>query len=202
VPEINAWNERMFAKRPPGQTAEESVAQWRETCAEIRFLAAGMSDADLERPFFMPLLFGWTTAREGFAFTRSHDWSEFIQLRFHMGRGEPTPSPEITRAYLARIISFFPMFLNQEAAAGQNFTAVLAFTDPGVGAFTLTVTDGMAAFGEGTAPDADVVMTQSAESFVKTMNGMHDPAAAMQTGEIQVNDFAALATFGQLFPVG
>jgi putative sterol carrier protein len=55
---------------------------------------------------------------------------------------------------------------------------------------------------DGAAPGADLVMTQSAESFVKTMNGMRDPAAAMMTGEIRVNDFEALGTLGQLFPMG
>jgi putative sterol carrier protein len=78
----------------------------------------------------------------------------------------------------------------------------MAFTDPGVGAFTLAVAGGSAEFRAGDAPVADLVMTQSTATFVKTLNGMQDPAAAMQTGEIQVNDHAALATFGQLFPMG
>ena len=200
--DINAWNERMFAKRPAGQTAAQSVALWRDSCDEIRRLVAGMTDADLQRPFWMLLLAGWSTAREGFEFTRSHDWAEFIQLRIHMGREEPVPSPDVTRAYLARLLSFFPMIFDREAAGDQSFTAVMAFTNPGAGAFTLAVADGTAEFREGAAPDADLVMTQSAESFVKTINGMHDPAAAIQSGEIQVNDFVALAVFGRLFPMG
>lgn len=200
--EMHAWNARKFAERPADQSAEQSVAQWRASCAEIRRLVAGMNDDDLQRPFFMPLMAGWNVAREGLEFTRSHDYSELIQLRYHMKRNEPVPSAAITRAYLARLLSFFPIFLDQAAAADNSFTAVMAFTDPGVGAFSLVVRDGAAEFRVGAAPDADLVMTQSAETFIKTMNNMHDPAAAMQSGEIQVSDFEALATFGQLFPMG
>jgi hypothetical protein len=202
VPAINDWNARKFAERPADQTAEQSVAQWRDTCAEIRRLASEMSDADLQRPFFMPLMTGWVVAQDGFKFVRNHDCGEFMQLRLHMGRDEPVSSAGLTRAYLASVLGFFPLFLNREAAAGRTFTAVMAFTNPGVGAFTLTVKDGSAELKEGAAPDADLLMTQSAESYIKTLNGMHDPAAAIQSGEIRVNDFEALATFGQLFQIG
>ncbi len=202
VDAINDWNARKFAERPAGQPVEQSVAQWRDTCDEIRRLASEMTDADLQRPFFMPLMTGWVVAQDGFNFIRNHDWGEFMQLRLHLGRDEPVPSAGLTRAYLASMLGFLPLFLNREAAAGRTFTAVMEFTNPGVGAFTLTAKDGSAEFKEGAAPDADLVMTQSAESYVKTMNGMHDPAAAIQSGEIKVNDFEALATFSQLFAMG
>jgi hypothetical protein len=202
VEAINDWNARRFAKRPAAQTADQSVAQWRETCDEIRRLTAGMTDVDLERPFWMPLFRGWSKAREGFEFTRAHDFGEFVQLRVHMGRREPAPSADFAHAYLQRMLSSFPMFLNPRAAEGNDFTAVMAFTDPGVGAFTLQVKDGSAYFREGDAPDPDLVITQSVETFVKTLNRMHDPARAIQSGQIRVSDFEALATFGQLFPVG
>lgn len=199
---LNAWNARRFAQRPAAQTPDQSVTQWRETCDEIRRLTAGMIDADLERPFWMPLFRGWSDAREGLEFTRAHDFGEFVQLRVHMARQDPVPSTDIARAYAARMLSSFPLFLNPEAAAGRDFTVVMAFSDPGVGAFTLQVNDGSAAFHEGDTPGADLVMTQSVETYVKTLSRMHDPAQAMQSGQIQVNDFEALATFGQLFPVG
>lgn len=199
VDAINAWNARKFAERPAGQTPEQSVLQWRETCDAVRRLAGEMTDADLDRAFWMILFSGWSTAHEGFEFTRAHDWGEFMQLRIHMGREEPVPSAAVTRAYLRRMLGGFPLFLNREAAAGRTFTAVMAFTDPGVGAFTLRVADGAATFSSGEAPDADLVMTQSAETYLKTLTGMLYPAEAIQTGLVQVNDFASLATFGQLF---
>jgi hypothetical protein len=201
VEDLNAWNDRKFAEKPVDQTVAQSVADWRATCERIRGLAAQMSDDDLDKPFWMPLMIGWTTVGEGLEFCRSHDWSEFIQLRTHMGREEPVPSPSITKAYLKRMLSFFPMFLNREAADGKQFTAVMSFTDPGVGAFNFKVADGTAAFNEGEAPGANLVMTQRSDTFEKTLRGILSPAEAMQAGLVQVNDFESLAIFGQLFPM-
>jgi hypothetical protein len=202
VAALNAWNARKFAERPDGQTAAQSVALWRETCEEIHQLAAGMTDADLEKPFWMILYAGWNTVREGFEFTRSHELGEFMQLRSHMGREEPVPSAGVTQAYLQRMMGYFPMFFNKAAAGDRHFTAVMAFTDPGVSGYTLEVSDGTPNMRLGEAPVADLVMTQSAESFMKTLTGMHDPAEAIASGEIQVNSFESLAEFGKLFPMG
>ena len=198
---INAWNARKFAERPAGQTAAQSVSQWRRTCDEIRQLTSEMTDTDLDRPFWMPLFFGWRDVREGFLFTRAHDWGEFMQLRIYMGREDPIPSAGVTRAYLKRMLGSFPLFFNPEAAAGRQFTVVMAFADPGVGAFSFQVADGAVAFVESRLPQADLVMTQSAETFLKTLTGMLDPAEAIQSGLVQVNDLDSLATFGQLFPL-
>ncbi len=126
-----------------------------------------MGDADLGKPFWMPLMAGWTTAAEGFEFTRTHDWSEFMQLRIHMERDEPVPSAGATRAYLNRILQFFPLFPDREAAAGREFTAVMVFREAGVGAFTIRVSDGNASVTTGEVENADLVMTQSAERLKK-----------------------------------
>jgi hypothetical protein len=200
------WNERKFSERPSGQTAAESVAQWRNSCDAIRRLTASMNDADLGRPCWQPIFMGWATAAHLLAFGLTHDWSEFTQLRIHMGLSEPTPSPAITRAYLGAMLNFFPMMLNKEAANGEPFNerpfkAVMAFTDPEVGAWTIQVADGVATLNYGAAKDADLVMTQSSETFEKTFRGIHDPAEAIQSDQAQVNDFESLAKFGQLFPM-
>jgi hypothetical protein len=97
-------------------------------------------------------------------------------------------------------MSFFPYFLNRDAAGGKKFKAAMEFTDPGIGAWTLAVDDGGAEMIEGKADDADLVMTQDVVSFVKTWNQMWDPAEGMQSGAVQVNDMEALMTFAQLFP--
>lgn len=198
---LNAWNARKFAERPAGQRVEQSLAQWRESCQEIRRLTAEMNDADLSRSCWQPVLTGWGTTRDVLGFCLNHDWSEFTQLRIHMGQTEPVPSPAITRNYLGFILNFFPMFLNKEAADGRQFTAVMAFTDPDVGAWTIRVADGAATISEGEAANADLVLTQSAETFEKSLRRIHNPADAIQSGQIQVSSFERLGTFGQLFPM-
>jgi putative sterol carrier protein len=102
---------------------------------------------------------------------------------------------------LNTLLNFFPLFLNQEAAVGQQLTTVMAFTDPGVGAWTIHVGDGMVTVSQGESADADLVITQSAATFEKSRQGMHDPVEAIQSGQVQVSDFDKLAIFGQLFPM-
>ena len=198
--ELGAWNESKFAERPAGQSPADSVAMWRASCEQIRTLTAPMQDSDLDNSIWWPIILGWTTIRVGLNFVRDHDYVEFMQLRIHMGRHEPVPSPATTKSFLESVMRTLPLILNREAAAGQHFIAVIAFTDPGVDAFTIEVSDDAAAMKIGSAPDADLIMTQSAEAFVKTMKGMHNPTEAMQSGEIQVSDFESLAKFGNLFP--
>jgi hypothetical protein len=198
--DLDAWNDRQLAERPAGQTVGESLVQWRDSCEEIRRLTAPMTDANLEGPFWMPLYRGWAAKRDGLDFCRNHAWSEFTQLRVHMGRNEPVPSPSITHDYLAFILTLFPMLVSREAALNP-FTIVMAFTDPGVGAWTITVADGAATLSEGAAPNADLVLTQSAETFEKSFRRMQDAAALIQAGAIQVSNFEGLAAFGRLFPM-
>jgi hypothetical protein len=203
VEELGEWNEREFAARPAGQTVEESLAQLRDSWDEIRQIVSAWADADLGRPWWMPFMGGmWLTVRDGLGWTLGHDWSEFMQLRIHMGRAKPVPSPEITTHFLGMlIVGQYPLMLDVQAAQGSEFRAVMAFSDPGVSSFTIEVSEGVASARPGEAEKADLVITQSAESFEKTRSGMQTLAQAIQEGAVQVNDVKALATLGELFPM-
>ena len=201
VEELNAWNDRKLAQRPANQTVAESLQEMHASRDYLRDLTSKMTDEDLERPFWMSMFAGWTTAAVGLDFIRAHDWSEFIQLRGHMGRSGPVPSSAITQGSLNTILNFFPLFLNQEAAAGQEFTTVMAFTDPDVGAWTIRVVDGMVTVSQGKNADADLIITQSAKTFETTRQKMQSPADVIQSGQMQVSSFGKLAIFGHLFPV-
>jgi hypothetical protein len=125
-----------------------------------------------------------------------------MQLRIHMGKSQPVPSPAITNSYLGVMIGMgFPMFLDKDAADGQEFTSVFAFTDPGVAPLTLRVAGGAASVQPGKPDDADLVLTQSAETWEKTFRRIVDFSDAIQSGAIQVSDSEALVTFGTLFPM-
>jgi alkyl sulfatase BDS1-like metallo-beta-lactamase superfamily hydrolase len=91
--------------------------------------------------------------------------------------------------------------LDAEAAQGREFRAVMAFSDPGVSSFTIEVSEGVANVIPEKVEEADLVITQSAESFEKTRSGMRPLAEAIQKGEVQVNDMESLAIFGELFPM-
>jgi hypothetical protein len=197
---LGDWNARKLAERPVYQTPEQSVSRWQLSCETICRLAARMNDADLEqRPLWMPLLGGWVTTRRALEFCRNHDWSVFTRLRVHTGRTEPVPSPAVTRGYLGTWMNFLPTLLNQAAANGQGFTTVMAFTDPHVGAWTIQVDDGAATVSEGAVADADLVVTQSAVAFEKSISRMQNPIQAILSGEIHFSNFESLVDFGRLF---
>jgi hypothetical protein len=200
--EVNAWNAREFAKRPAGQTPRESIAQARAARDRIRRLVADLTDDDLQRPFYMPLLgMGWVNAGMGLMLPVVHNWSELTQLRVHMGRGEPVPSTAVTNTYLGAIIGFMGMFMDRQAAQGLNFTVVYDFTDPGISPVTFQVRDGAPSATPGRPERADLVITESAETFEKVFRGIQSPMDALQSGAMRVSNMEALGTFGKLFPM-
>ncbi|MDX1614091.1 MAG: alkyl sulfatase C-terminal domain-containing protein [Candidatus Promineifilaceae bacterium] len=198
--ELTAWHWRKFGERWPTQTAVDSVIQWRISCDSVQQQLAAMDDADLEQPAWMPLMMGWTTKRHLLTFSLTHDWSALTQLRIHLGLRGPIPSPAITRAYLAKEMKSLAMRLAWEAAVAHALTVVMAFTDPGVGAWTIAVADGQATVRAGAADDADLVLTQSSETFEKTLRGIQEPAEAIRSGDVRVSDPEALSLFAALFP--
>jgi putative sterol carrier protein len=198
--DVHAWNFRKFAARPEYQTIARTLCQWYVSCEAIYCHTLRLTDADLERPFWMPIRKGWATVRDGLELCRDHDWSVFTQLRIHMRRIEPLPSPDVTRGYLATWINSLPRSLRKNAINGHQFTAVVAFSDPGVGAWTIRVADGAATTSEGEVAHADLVITQSAETFEKSIRHMHNPIEAILAGKIQVSNFENLSTLGHLFP--
>jgi putative sterol carrier protein len=199
--EVNAWNAREFGRRPAGQTAAESVQQTLDVRDQIRRLAAAMTDDDLVRPLYMPLLaMGWVNAAMGLGLAVVHNWSEFTQLRILMNRAEPVPSAATSNTYLVSIVNFMGMGLNRQAAQGVDFSVVYEFDDDGVSPVTVRVKDGAVTAAPGRSENADLVITQSAETFEKVFRGMQSPMDAMQSGAMRVSSMEALGTFGALFP--
>ncbi len=125
-----------------------------------------------------------------------------MQLRIHMGRCQQVPGADITTYYLGTMIgNAFPFFLNKKAAQDMAFTTVMAFTDPGVDAFTIQVSGGEVTVRPGGAGTPDLVITQFAETFGSTTRGIQTMPDALEAGAVQVDKPGALATFGEMFPV-
>jgi putative sterol carrier protein len=83
--------------------------------------------------------------------------------------------------------------------AGTNLTVVMELTGPGGGTWTVRVADDTCQISEGRLTSADLVMTQSPETLVKTMTGIQNPVLAMLTGNIKVRGLGSMGTFGKLF---
>ena len=63
------------------------------------------------------------------------------------------------------------------------------------------VADGSCRISVGMAASADLVIVQSAETFVKTRIGIQNPTLALWTGKIQVQGWHNLGTFEKVFPI-
>ena len=86
-------------------------------------------------------------------------------------------------------------------AAGVDFTAVFDFSDPGVSPFAIRVKDGSATVEQGRPNGADLVLTESAETFEKTFRGIATFPDLIKSGAVQVSNMEGLAKFGSLFPM-
>ena len=199
--DLNAWNDQRFTQRPVGQTPEQSLEQMRASRDEIRRVAGQMGDADLERPTFIPIFEGWLNAAAVLAACGAHTWNHHTELRLRLDRTSPQPSPAATHSALAFYTTLIPhVSLDRDQAANRQFTTVMEFTGPGSGAWTVRVANGSCNCSEERAGQPDLVLTQSPETFVKTLAGMQDPAAAIESGVIKVQGIENMPTYGGLFP--
>ena len=203
--EVNAWNERKFARRAPDQTVAQSLAQMQASRDAIRRVIGRMQDTDYERPVWFPLLVGgWVSAHAILERCRLHTWSQLMELRLRRpARAEhplPEPRAATTHGALGDLMGFFPVLLNRVQAEQTSLTLAMVFSGPGGGTWTVSVAKGACTVSEGQAAQADLIVTQSPESFMKTRLELHDPVAAMQSGEIAVQGIERMGAFAALFP--
>lgn len=200
IAELDAWNDAKFAQRPANQTPQQSLEQMRASREAVRRAVAQLTDADLNRPVWIPLLmFGWGTARGALEGCFGHAWNHFLQLRLWMKRDTPTLTPSQMHRGLAFYIGVFSGIVDREQAKKTSLTAVMNISGPGGGAWTLQIANGACSVAEGRPEHADLVMTQSPETYVKTLAEMHNPMVAMLTGKIKIRGFRNMGTFGKLF---
>jgi putative sterol carrier protein len=200
--EQDTWNEIKFAQRPVEIAPQQCLEQMRDSRQSIRDAVANLSEADLERPVFIPLVgLGWVSVRVALETCYSHTWNHFMQLRFWMKCDTLKPTPKQTRRALSYFMLAFVQQVDRQQAAKTRLTTVLEFSDPGGGTWTLQVDDGICHVSEGKSASADLVIIQSPETFVKTRTGIQNPIQALLTGKIRVRGWQNLGTFGKLFPI-
>lgn len=200
VGEINDWNGREFAKRGANHTFQNSLEEMRKSRDALRRHIDEMSDRDLERPAWIPLIFGWGTAGDLLKMVIVHNVAEYWKLWIRTGKRGPAPSPSAVRLRLAFVMNFMPASLNRELAAMRPFTVVWDFEGPGGGAWTLSVADGQCTVTEGGAPRPDLKIRMKPENFHKIVAKMTPPPLLLLTGQMKVKGLGALGTFGKLFP--
>jgi hypothetical protein len=203
--EVKAWNERMFARRVHDQSVVQSLAQMQASRDAIRRVVGRMRPTDFDRPVWFPLLVGgWVPAHAVLEGCRLHTWNHVMELRLrHPARSQrslPEPRATTMHSALGDLISLFPVMVKRVQAEQTSLTLAMVFSGPGGGAWTVHVAKGACTVSQGQAGQTDLVITQSPESFMKTHLELHDPIAAMQSGEIVVQGIEHLRAFATLFP--
>jgi hypothetical protein len=196
--EVSAWNAAWFARRPPDQSPEQSLAQMRASRDAIRRAVTPLRDADLGRPVWISLVStrGWRTVDFALWLCLVHTWIEFMELRHHAGRDTPLPGPAITHIAVDGMMRLLHIFFDREQAAKTPLTVAREVTGPGGGVWTFRVADGACVIAEGRPAQADLVLTQSPETLVRA----HLPAEVLSSPDTQVSNPEALAIYHQLFP--
>jgi hypothetical protein len=201
IGELNQWNADQFAKRPTDETPKQSIARWQAVRERIRAVTSGMGDERLGDLVWIPLTgCGWVPAAASLGACIAHTWSEFVQLRFHMGASEPEPPEMGTHIASGFLQEFLPGFVNREKAQNTNFTLVNELTGPGGGAWTLRVANGEVGVTEERGAQPDLVITQDPVTAELVRQGKLDFMAEVQAGHIQVHGMENMQTFGELFP--
>ena len=200
--DIDAWNAARFAERPAGLTVAGAREAARASRVRVRDAATHLDDAALDGPVFVPLAgMGWITARTALTAAIGHDWNHAAELRLRLGLGPDAPRPgaAATQRALDFYTDLIARFARPAAAGSRPFTAVFVIEGPGGGAWSIRVAEGAAQHKAGVAPDADLVMSQDVDGFVRTLNGLHNPMVAILTGRIKVRGKRQLGRFGKVF---
>jgi hypothetical protein len=177
------------------------MRQMHESRDEIRRLAAGMTDTDLDRPAWHQVLRwrGFRTVGLSLDFCIRHTWGHVEEARIWLGYGPAEIAPAARhKAFLWRIGLVHGMVLDPLRLRGPRFTLLTEVTGPGGGCWTTTVSVDGVTVTAGVTAEPDLTLTMGVDASVKWLLFMASPEQLMADGEVQVSDFRALWRFSEL----
>ena len=200
--QLNDWNRAEFAKRPAGQTPQESIAEMLRQRDRIRRLIAHMNDADLEQPAFSHFFgVGFSTVGAALAGARQHAFSEGWELAQRLGRPDIRFPESVVHLGVSSYVQLMGSMLNREAAAAvPQFTIVMDMPGAGGGAWTIRIARGVGTVSEEYTAGADLIMTLSTDTFMTMFKKLSHPLVLMLTGKTRVKGLSKMGLFGKLFP--
>ena len=208
--ELNTWNRAKFAARPEGQKVERSLEQMYDSRDYVRQVTAALTDADLAKPVWFPMLNmrGFRPAQVALAFCAGHTWQHMEEARVRHGHAGTFVEPELTHAMLNGIIPGIPLyliiptttlFLDASRAKDLDFSFALNVTGPGGGTWNFRASNTGWLVEEVESADADLVLSMDLDTYIKMRYFIGDMAPLIESGDIKVSDDQALTNYKQLF---
>ncbi len=208
--ELNVWNQSKFAARPAGQKVERSLEQMYTSRDDVRKVIAKMTDADLAKLAWFPMLNmrGFRPAQVALAFCAGHTWQHMEEARVRYGHAGTMVGPELTHAMLNGTVPGIPLyliipttalFLDAVRAKELNFSSALEITGPGGGIWAFRASEKGWQVKEVESADTDLVLSQDLDTYIKTRYFINDIAGLIEAGDIIVNDGQALSVYNQIF---
>lgn len=200
INELNAWNQSNFALRPEGQPVEKSLEQMQASRETIRRIATEMTDADLARPAWFPLLTmrGFRPAQVALGFGVGHTWGHLEEVRLRLGHAGAMVTPEVTHTMLGINIPGISAFLDADRARERDFSFAIEITSLGGGTWRFKAANQGWQVDETKSADTDLVISQDLDTYIKTRFFISDTASLIEAGEIKVSDPEAMAVYDQL----
>ena len=208
--ELNVWNQGKFALRPEGQTVERSLEQMYNSREYVRQVTAALTDADLAKPAWFPLLNmrGFRTAQVALAFCLGHTWQHMEEARVRHGHAGTFVGPELTHAMLNGLIPGIPLyliiptttlFLDASRAKELGFSFALNVTGPGGGIWDFRASEAGWQVAEVESANADMVLSMNLDTYIKMRYFISNMDSLIEYGDIKVSDDQALTVYRQLF---
>lgn len=198
---LSSWNAERLAKRPAGQSGPQSLDQWKRSRQAIMDAISRFTEADLDRKAWLPVYMGWVDARTLLGFSLVHAVGEYSELMMRLKKRGPLPTSKGINLRYDLLMGVMPLIMKKEAAKGVALTAVMTFTGPGAGSWTINVKDGACQVSAGRPGKRDVEMTTTFLGFEKLGRKMGNPMLMMLTRQLKVSGMGKMGTFGKIFPM-
>lgn len=212
--ELNDWNQSRFAARPKGQTVEQTLAQMRGSRDYVRRVLANLTDADLAKPAWFPLLNmrGFRPAMINLGFGIGHTWQHMEEARVRHGHVGTMVSPELAHTMLDGntpvpgiplylVVPSTSLFLNASRAYDEDFSFAFNITGPGGGIWIFKPAGQNWHVQEVESADTDLLLSLNLDTYIKLRYFINDMVSLIEAGEITASDDQALAFYRTLFVV-
>lgn len=195
--QINAWNESEFRKRPKHFTYKQSLEEFRRSHEDLRKAASKINKWDQQ--VWMPLFFGWGSAKDCLNASLVHSAGEYMELCMRVKK----PIDLLTSTMKRReqfMMLFMSLSFDKKAAMRKDFTLAWNFIGRGPSSWIVKIEKGEGKLIEGKTKQADLTMTMTLETFEKMLRKMKNSMLMMLTREIKIQGFSKMPTFMKLFP--